>query len=115
MAGKSSNIKIVPFSHKWKISAPRIIINNPVATLMRTCINLVTKQIYNPGIVKCNPCCTYSPLVPKQDTFMLLKVHLWEKCEYSIYFPDFSRIPLSFIKMDYKMSNGDGLLLCFGL
>ena len=37
--------------HKWKISAPRITINNPVATLMRTSINLVTKQIYNPMIV----------------------------------------------------------------
>ena len=43
---------------------------------MRIYINLVTKQIYTPGIVKCKPWCTYSPLVPKRDTFMLLKVHL---------------------------------------
>ena len=58
--------------NKW----PGITINTPVATLMRTSINLVTKQIYNIGIVKCNPWCTYSPLVPKWDTFMLLTVHL---------------------------------------
>ena len=60
-----SNIKSVPFGHKWTISVPGITINSPVATLMRTSINLVTKQIYNPGIVKCNPWSTYSPLVPK--------------------------------------------------
>ena len=37
-------------------------------------INLVTKQIYNFGIVKYNLWCTYSPLVPKRDTFMLQMV-----------------------------------------
>ena len=45
---------------------------------MRTSINLATKQIYNHGIVKCNPCCTYSPLVSNRDTFMLLTVRLCE-------------------------------------
>ena len=62
----------VPFGHKWTKSALGITINNPVATLMRISINLVTKQIYNPGIVKCNPWCTYSPLVPKRDTFVII-------------------------------------------
>ena len=69
--------KYAPFVHKWTISALWITIKNPVATLMRTSINLVTKQIYNPGyVIKYNPWCTYSPLVPKWDTFMLLMVHL---------------------------------------
>ena len=34
---------------------------------MRSNINFVTKRVYNPGIVKCNPC----------YTFMLLTVHLY--------------------------------------
>ena len=68
-----NNIKSAPISEPW----PWITIYNPVATLMWTSINLVTKQTYNPGIVKCKPWCTYSPLVPKRDTFMLLTVHLW--------------------------------------
>ena len=63
-----SNIKSVPFVHKWTISASGITINYPVATLMGTFVN----KNYNHGIVKCNPWCTYSPLVPKRDTFMLL-------------------------------------------
>ena len=71
------NIKSVQFGHKWKISEPGITINNPVANLMRTTINLVTQQMCNPRIVKCNPWYTYSPPVPKRDTFMLLMVHLW--------------------------------------
>ena len=33
--------------------------------------------IYNSGIVKYNPWCTYSPLVPKRDTFMLETVQPW--------------------------------------
>ena len=33
--------------------------------------------MYNPEIVKCIPRSTYSPLVPKHDTFMLLTVHPW--------------------------------------
>ena len=37
---------------------------------MRTYIKLVTKQIYNFGIVNYNAWCTYSPLVPKRDTFL---------------------------------------------
>ena len=74
-----SNIKSVPFGHKWTISAHGITINNPVVTLMRTSINFVTKQIYNHGIVKWNPRCIYSPLVSKRDTFMLLTVYLWFK------------------------------------
>ena len=36
----------VLFWHKWTISAPGIIINNPESTLMRTYIKLVTKQIW---------------------------------------------------------------------
>ena len=72
-----SNIKSVPFGNKWTISAPGIIINNPVASLMRTTINFVIEQIYNPRIVKYNPWCTSSTLMPKWDTFILLMVHLW--------------------------------------
>ena len=82
-----SNIKSVPFGHKWTISAPGITINNPVATLMRTSINLGLNKSIIPGllIVLCNSWWTYSPLVPKRDTFMLLTVHLdmnfyWKFC-----------------------------------
>ena len=59
-----SNIKSVPFGHKWTISAPVITVNNPLATLMRTSINLITKKIYNPGIVKHNPWCIILHLCP---------------------------------------------------
>ena len=69
-----SNIKSVPFGHKWTISVLGILINNPVVTLLRICINIVTKQIYNSGIVKYILWCTYSPFVPKRDTFMLKTV-----------------------------------------
>ena len=61
----------VLYWHKWTISAPGIIINNPESILMRTSKKLVTEQIYNFGIVNCNPWCAYSLLVPKQYTFML--------------------------------------------
>ena len=64
--------KSVLFWHKWTISVPLIIINNPEYTLMRAYMKLVTKQIYNFGIVNYNPWCTYPPLVPKQKTFMLV-------------------------------------------
>ena len=65
-------------------SVPGIIINNPIATLMRTSVNLLTKQIYNPGIVKCNPSCIYSPHVHKRDAFILLRVHLWFRINFFI-------------------------------
>ena len=48
---------------------------------MRTSIKLVTKQIYNFGIVnyKYNPLCPYSPLVPKQYIFMLVSEQVKER------------------------------------
>ena len=64
-----SSVKV----YKWTISASGMKINNLLANLMRylhkSC-NL-TQKIYNSGIIKYNPWCTYSPLVPKWDTFML--------------------------------------------
>ena len=50
-----SNIKSVPFGHKWTKSAPVITINNPVATLMSIFINLETKQITIPGLLNVIP------------------------------------------------------------
>ena len=70
-----------PFGHKWTFSVPGITIHKPVATIKRSSINLVTKQIHNSGIVKCNPRCIYNPLVPKQDSFMFLTVHLWSQMQ----------------------------------
>ena len=65
------------------ISAPVIIINNPESTLMRTFIKLVTKQIYNFGIVNYNPCCTCTQtgdFSPRVGTGMVwLSFHLFLK------------------------------------
>ena len=78
-----SNIKSVQFGHKWtynKCTWDGITIDNPIVTHMRTSINLVvTRPIYNSGIVISNLLCTYSQLVPKWDTFLLLEVHLCTK------------------------------------
>ena len=56
---------------------------------LRTSINLVTKQIYNYGIFNGNPWCTYSPFVPKRDTFTLLLVHT---CTQTLLFQNFMNL-----------------------
>ena len=47
-----------------------LLLTIPNPTFMKTYIKLINKQIYNFGIVYYNPWCTYSPLVPKRDTFL---------------------------------------------
>ena len=67
-------------------------ITNPESILMRTSIKLVTKQIYNFGIVIYDPWCIYSPLVPKQysvsqgypDSHISMRV--WILLEHTAYF-----------------------------
>ena len=58
--------KSVLFGQKWRISAPRIVINNPKI------IDLLSYKFYG-GIVNYNPRRTYCPLVPKQYTFNATK------------------------------------------
>ena len=74
----ASDIKSVPFGHKWTISAPGITINNPEATLLRTSINLVTKRIYNPGIVKCKKILFLLPMTGKKCTGVGIFLVAWD-------------------------------------
>ena len=63
----------LPFGHKWRISAPGIIINNPKI------IDLFSYKFYvglhkgGFGIVNYNPRRTYCPRVPNQYTFSATK------------------------------------------
>ena len=76
--------KSAPFGHKWRISAPRIVINNPKI------IDLFSYKFYvGPhkggfGIVNYNSIRTYCPLVPKHFT-RYVNVHLSLRVDISQY------------------------------
>ena len=101
-----SNIKSVPFGHKWTISVPGITINNPVATLIRTSINLETKQIYDPEIVKCNSWSTCSQTGHFYVTDSSPLVWMAEPVEYELKWcqkcNDFLREIVAFIPIQFQ-------------
>ena len=70
----SSAKSILLFWHKWTISAPGIIINNPKFTLMRTYIKHVIKQTYNFGIVNFNPWCKRDIFFPCRNRYELKNI-----------------------------------------